>query len=178
MSNIGFEAKPLSRANIREYAKEIRQALGFDAIPYIDIEKLLDFILPKAMPGFAYDIRPHEDMGNNHGLADPENRFIVLREDVHERACDGHGRDRLTVIHEFGHLLLHPKDRLVLRRGEGKPKSYCDPEWQANCFAGEFLVAFTLLNGCKSAAEAASMFGVSQDAAQYQLGQFRKEGLL
>ena len=178
MSNIGFEAKPMSRLDIRNFATQVREVLGFKSIPYLDVEEVLEFILPRALPGFAYEVRPRGEMGTNHGLADPENRFMSLREDVFQGMCDGQGRDRLTVMHEVGHLLLHTKDRIVLRRSTGKPQSFCDPEWQANCFAGELLVAHTLIDGCLTPADAVEAFGVSHDAAVYQWRQFQNAGLL
>lgn len=178
MSNIGFEAKPISRVDIRHFATQVREVLGFKSIPYLDVEGVLDFVLPSVLPGFAYEVRPRSEMGTNHGLADPENRFISLREDVFVGMCDGQGRDRLTVMHEVGHLLLHTKDRIVLRRGTGKPVSYCDPEWQASCFAGELLVAHTLISECGSPADAVDVFGVSNDAAVYQWRQYQNAGLL
>jgi Zn-dependent peptidase ImmA (M78 family) len=117
-------------------------------------------------------------MGQNHGLAYPDKRFVMLREDVFERACNGRGRDRLTVAHEIGHILLHTTDRIVLRRGEGTPKAYCNPEWQANCFAGEFLIAHELVRKGSTAQEVAAAFGVSVDAAVYQLRKYEDAGLV
>ncbi|MAO54953.1 MAG: hypothetical protein CMM61_04555, partial [Rhodospirillaceae bacterium] len=81
------------------------------------------------------------------------------------------------VSHELGHLLLHQKDRLVLRRGTGAPKAYKDPEWQAKCFAGEFLIAHTLVNQFSSLDEVASAFGVSVPAARVQLEVFAKDDI-
>jgi hypothetical protein len=178
MSGIGVEAKPLSRENIRRYATNVRGALGYADKAYIDVEALLDFVLPSALAGFAYSVEPMEEMGNNHGLAHPDRRFIMLREDVFERACNGEGRDRMTVCHEIAHLVLHTPDRIVMRRAEGPPKTYRDPEWQAKSFAGEFLVAHTMIKQFPTPQLAASAFGVSLEAAEFQLSRFREDGLL
>jgi hypothetical protein len=178
MSAIGVEAKPLSRPNIRRFATDVRGALGYANLPYIEIEPVLDFVLPRALPGFAYGVGTMKEMGNNHGLAFPDRSFILLREDVFERACNGEGRDRMTVCHEIGHVLLHAPDRIVMRRAEGSPKTYCDPEWQAKSFAGELLVAHTMIKQFPTPLEAALAFGVSLDAAELQLRKFREDGLL
>lgn len=178
MSDIGYQATPLSRPNIRRIAMHVRGVLGLADHPYIDVELLIDFLLPRCFEGFSYDVWTAEEMGNNHGLARPDDRFIVLRDDVYARACHGRGRDRLTVLHEIAHLLLHTKDHILLRRGTGQPKRYCDPEWQANCFAGEFLVAHTMVGQCSNPLEAAQLFGVSSDAACFQWRCFKREGLL
>jgi Zn-dependent peptidase ImmA (M78 family) len=37
----------------------------------------------------------------------PQDSLIILREDVYEGAHAGNGRDRMTVAHEIGHLLMH-----------------------------------------------------------------------
>lgn len=173
MSHIGYEAAPLSRANLRAFAAQVREGLGFATIPYIDIEKLLDFVLPRAFPDFAYAVCPASEMGNNHGLANPDERWIKLREDVHRRACEGQGRDRLTVVHELAHVLLHTRDRVMLRRGDGAPKTYKDPEWQADCFAGEFLMSYRLAGGCTGPGDLVTRFGVTPSAAGVQWRQFQ-----
>ena len=157
---------------------QVREAMGFKNEPYIDVEAVLDFILPQALEEFSYDVSPSRKMGENHGLALPDQRSIILREDVFERACDGKGRDRFTVMHELGHVLLHGKDRIVHRRGTGQPKTYCNPEWQADCFAGELLVAHTLIDGSMTPIQVAAKFGVSNDAASYQLRKLREAGTI
>lgn len=178
MSHIGYEAAPLSRQDIRSFALQVREGLGFGSIPYVDVEVLLDLVLPRVLPDFAYAICPRAEMGNNHGLASPDARWIKLREDVFERACGGAGRDRLTIIHELAHLLLHTKERVMLRRAVGAPMSYRDPEWQADCFAGEFLMSAKLLDGCRSIADLVNRFGVTPTAAEVQWKQFRNARLL
>ena len=177
MSNIDYEAEPLSRANIRDYATNIRAAIGFDQTPYIPIGDLLEFVLPRVMPDFFWDVWEKQQMGASHGLANRDTNSVILRNDVYVGACNGVGRDRFTVIHEIGHLLLHHKDRLSLRRAVGKPKVYRDPEWQANCFAGEFLVSHKLVNQFHNVLEVSSAFGVSMDAARKQLKEFAKNGI-
>jgi len=178
MSNIGTQAKPISRKDLRAFAGQVRAALGCAETPYVDAETLLDLLLPRGLPAFGYGIKSCDEMGDAHGLSTPDECFIWLRDDVYEGACAGNGRDRFTVIHEVGHLLLHTSDRIMLRRGLGKPKTYCDPEWQANCFAGEFLMPPELVRACTCAADVSQVFGTSYQAAEIQWDQFRKEGLL
>lgn len=55
-------------------------------------------------------------MGAKHGETIPSENRIRIREDVYERACNGYGRDRLTMAHELGHLLLHRDDYFGERR--------------------------------------------------------------
>jgi Zn-dependent peptidase ImmA (M78 family) len=93
-------------------------------------------------------------------------------------ACLGQGRDRFTIMHELGHLLLHTSDRIWLRRGHRAPKAYRDPEWQANAFAGEFLMPAALVRECSWPADMAETFGVSLQAAEIQLEHLKRAGLL
>lgn len=175
MSSGDIECLPLSRAQIRHFAKEVRNGLGWGREAYVDVGALLEFSLPKAIPGFVYDVRDHQDMGSNHGLTNVNNKEIILRQDVYEGALDGVGRDRMTVIHELGHLLLHGQDRILHRKAFGKPEAFRDPEWQAKAFAGEFLVSELFVNEFGSVAEVASGFGVSEEAATFQLRQLARD---
>ena len=54
-------------------------------------------------------------------------------------------------------------------------KAYEDPEWQANCFAGELLVPKRLVKNL-SVEEIVEQCKVTQAMASIQLGQYEKEG--
>ncbi|MBV6658303.1 MAG: ImmA/IrrE family metallo-endopeptidase [Devosiaceae bacterium] len=178
MSDQSVEASPMSRAMIRNLAYQTRQLLGLQSQKFIDVEALIEFGMPRVMKGFVYDIQTIEFMKDNHGLAVPSERRVIYREDVYERALDGSGRDRATIVHELAHLFLHTPDRMVNRRADGPMKAYVDPEWQAKAFAGEFLVCAQHLQGMNTAETVANTFGVSESSARVQLGAFLKEGLI
>jgi len=178
MTDLSVEALPLSRKQIRELARRIRDYLDQSTVYYIDVVRLVEFTLPEKFAGFLLDIQNKADMGKNHGYAQPDVRVMAIREDVYEGACAGRGRDRFTLIHELGHLLLHNSDRMRNRRATGKPKAYCDPEWQANVFAAEFLMPIELMSGLASITDVAVKFGVSRSAATVQLNAYLKEGLI
>ena len=109
-------------------------------------------------------------MGNKHGETYPSKNLIRIREDVYLNAINGSGRDRLTIAHEIGHLLLHDDDNIALCRLEPneKLKAYEDPEWQANAFGGELLAPSYLIKGLTNA-KVQEKCGVSEDAANVQL---------
>lgn len=178
MADLSVEAPPMSRKQIREFTRQIRKALGIDQVVYIDVVSLLEFVLPNALPGFVLDIRDHSSMGGDHGQANPDQNMIVLREDVYEGALDGLGRDRGTVLHELGHVLLHKTERMTHRRAAGPPKTYRDPEWQAKAFSGEFLVPAHLIGGFTKIKEVADACGVSVDSAKFQLKTYLREGII
>jgi len=94
---------------------------------------------------------------------------VRLRSDVWDGANAGNARFRFTVAHEIGHVVLHRSD-LIQHRGcafrdfltasEKLPPEipiFCSPEWQANAWAGAFLMP---LAGVRS-----------------YLGRLRKQGL-
>lgn len=176
MASGDIECLPLSRENIRSYATKTRQLLGFGSEPHVDVAALLEFILPTALPGYEFEVRDMISMGENHGLTNVTEKRLILREDVYDGVIEGRGRDRMTALHEVGHLLLHGTDRILHRRATGVPPSYRDPEWQAKAYAGEFLVSELFANEFGSVEEAAKGFGVSLDAARYQLKQLDKAG--
>lgn len=170
MSNIAAEAKPLSRDQIRDFSERTRIALGVNTDVYVDVEGLIDLVLPRMIPDFHYDVREAREMGEKHGEADPAQMRISLRKDVYEGMVQGKGRDRFTVLHEIGHLLLHQPDRIILNRmaGQEKLKAFRDPEWQADCFAGEFLAYYGFIGQFESPAQMSDAMGISLKAARYQ----------
>lgn len=109
-------------------------------------------------------------MGNKHGETYPSRNLIRIREDVYLGAVSGCGRDRLTIAHEIGHLLLHEDDCIALCKlaPNEKLRPFEDPEWQANAFGGELLASTYLIKGM-SAADVSEKCGVSMDAAKVQL---------
>lgn len=170
MSQKSFMASPISRKNIREIVKIIRDSVGFSDKLEFPIVEFLEIVLPRIDDKFQLEIKAIEEMGNQHGLTYPEKHLIILREDVYLNAIEGKGRDRLTIAHEIGHYFLHKSNSIALARtspGE-RIKPYCDPEWQADAFAGELLVPYKLVRGM-SATEVSRLCGVSYSAAKYQL---------
>ena len=86
---------------------------------------------------------------------------------VFERACNGYGRDRLTMAHELGHLLLHRVESITLAREDGDISPYKDPEWQANAFAGELLAPYEYIKDM-SIIDIASHYGITEKQHQYK----------
>lgn len=171
MTKTRYKAAPLSRVQIRNYAKTIRAKLGLTDCTRIDIVWLAEVVFPKffAKDGFLFEILTQAELGSDHGLTDPSTGHVMIREDVYDRACQGRGRDRLTIAHELAHFLLHNGVTLGLARaGENENiPPYCDPEWQASAFAGEFLMDADIIRNM-TVSEIAEKCGVSTEAAAYQ----------
>lgn len=177
-----IEVSPLSRREIRKIADLFRgisrQALG-NFGPQFPVVEAMEWVLPTLDEDFVLDILPNDAMGEAHGLTIPSQHTIRLRQDVYDGACGGHGRDRMTVAHELGHYLLH--DEPAFARREGKRKellpAFRSAEWQASCFGAELLIFPQGLTAQMTPGHVAVMRGVSEIAAEYQLNQYRKEGV-
>ena len=178
MTESALRATPMSRSDIRRIADKLRSMLGLETKPYFPIVQVIEGALDLLVPGFVYDIRTKAEMGADHGLTDHIRKMILIREDVYRRACDGQGRDRGTLAHELGHAIMHAPTRLARRHSTAPLKPYRDPEWQAMAFQGELLVYHRLARRCSGPAEAAKVFGVSEDSAEVQWRTYKKEGLI
>ena len=167
----GREAKPLSRINIRNMAKKFRKLLGIEDVVYVDVIHILDIDMVRIFKDFDYEIIDEDEM-NVHGLATPDENKIYIRKDVYLRACDGEGRDRMTIIHEIFHYLFHTRQNIrpytdSFARETSKPITYKDPEWQADAFAGEVLMDSEVIKDM-SVYEIVERCGVSFAAARVQ----------
>ena len=165
-----YRTVPKSRKDIRNIAKALRDELG---IPqgqlYVDITKVLE-LMCDAEPAFSFEVVDDNVIEKNvQAQSDIDKHTIFIKESVYIGAIHNCGRDRMSIAHEIFHILLHQRNTLVLySREEGTLKRYENPEWQAECFAGEFLMPYSqiktmdkddIINKCK----------VSERAANYQL---------
>lgn len=108
-------ADPLSRKEIRAFAKQLRKMLGLEGTLWIPVVELLDILADK-LPGFNYEIVPDNELPDDtHACTDTSNGLIRIKESVYEGACDGKGRDRMTIAHEIAHFFLI---RFCLRKQE------------------------------------------------------------
>ncbi len=139
-------AEPISRKDIRMMAKKIRIIEKSNGKYFFDIVHFLEVTLPKIDPSFTFLVKTIREMGECHGLTYPDRNEIQIREDVYERACEGSGRDRLTMAHELFHLLYHGKENISYARS-GSIETYRNPEWQADAFGGELLIPYDLVIG-------------------------------
>ena len=161
----GLYVKPLKLKEIRKICSRIRKLFGIPVDEPIDIVRLLEHKLH--LLGIEFEIVPESELEMRHGESILGQKIIRIREDVYNRACAGHGRDRLTMAHELGHIILHQKEDMVLTRSEGTIPPYLDPEWQANAFAGELLAPFQYIKHMEIF-DISTQYGVSIEAASVQ----------
>lgn len=167
---IRYKAEPRSRNTIRTLVYELRKKLGMENEINFPIARFVENGLPVIMPEFTLEIVPVEEMPDLEGETFPSGKYMRIREDVHEKACRGEGRSRLTLAHEVGHLFLHTEGSISFCRSTAirKLAAYEDPEWQADCFGGELLAPSYLIRGM-SYLEVSAECDVSYAAAQIQL---------
>lgn len=103
----------------------------------------------------------------------PDQKVMLIANSVYEGAVDGVGKDRMTIAHEIGHLLLHQAVSFAKQYENDPIKTYENSEWQADVFAGELLAPIRLIGG-KGLLEIAEDFGVSPSAANAQLNALKK----
>ncbi|MDO4604567.1 MAG: ImmA/IrrE family metallo-endopeptidase [Helcococcus sp.] len=170
-----YRATPISRKEIREVANVIRR--------WYKLENTLDFPIVEVFESLAcfelfnYEIVPKEIMGNKYGETFPSEKHINIREDIYDKACEGDPFGKSTIAHELYHLLFHKENTISLCRTGGdiqNRKVYEDPEWQANCFAGELMVPKDLIAGMIKD-EVIENCNVSESMADYQIKVYRRE---
>jgi Zn-dependent peptidase ImmA (M78 family) len=163
---ISYLAEPKSREDLRKLAYSIRKAAGYENELYFPIMRFLEEIMPLLMEDYHLEVEPAAQLGSKHGKTDSEKHVITLREDVYYGAVNDKGRDRFTAAHELYHCIGHPPGAVTLYRIPDDENIPCfiDPEWQADCFAGELLIPHHLIQGkppediartCKTSLQAA-----------------------
>ncbi|MBR3248225.1 MAG: ImmA/IrrE family metallo-endopeptidase [Clostridiales bacterium] len=169
-----YYAQAVSREDLRQLAYVIRKEFGYLDVWRIPVERLLDQMC-EAFDDFSYEIIPDEEWEDKSTHADTDilGGTIRIRESIYNRACDGQGRDRMTIAHEMAHYILSCVIGVKLYSRRGKHvECYNDPEWQAKCLAGELLIPYYKLKSCSkipSPLRIELLCGVSSDAAEYQL---------
>lgn len=178
MTFIGAHARRKTRAEIRSLTRRVRLMCGLTE-PRIDVERLIDFDLPRVDSDFYYTVEEMEDMGENLGLADPEKKTFMIRADVYQGMRVGVPEHRQTVLHEVGHLFLHTSSQILFARTSRKPPKSMDPEWQADTFADELAAPPDFMHLCSgSAKDFARLHGIPPQTAWQQLHYFTEEGLI
>lgn len=178
MSGVCYEVPPKRRRDLITTAEELRAGLRIDT-PYFPILEVIEFGLPSIWPEFTFSLGEMDEMGDDHGLTFPDDHEIRLRADVYEGVREGKGRDRFTLAHELGHLLLHSGVAMARNmRAASEVPPYRSSEWQANSFAGALLVPISAAKQARTAQSVAELCGVTLQAAEVQLRVLRKENLI
>lgn len=156
--------------DLRRLAKQIREMLDLTNELYFPITEVLEMLHCFDKDAHFEIVEAGELEKNEHAVTDITSKTIKIREDVHDGACNGIGRDRMTIAHEFAHFITLCVCGFKLARSFGNDDipTYRDPEWQAKCLAGELMIDSDLVKGM-SVSEVSEKCGVSFDAARVQL---------
>lgn len=158
-------AVAMSRNKIAEIAQIVRSAVELDDTLYFPVVQFIEVMAAEEGIDFNYEIVEVNELAGTYATTNTSENVMCIREDVYKRAIKGSPRDRFTLCHEIGHYFLHRPETISNARGE-IPK-YCDPEWQANAFAGELMAPRALIKGMTSK-EIAEKCGMSMTAADIQ----------
>lgn len=164
------KAEPRSKKNIENIVKKLKEDCKISSAKEVDILRILDLLTIKY--DYDYEVVTDEKLNKSiYAETDLINKKIYIKESVYEQACLENPRDRFTIAHEIGHLVLHT-ERIILCRGE-EIKKYESPEWQANVFAAEFLAPKSEIKNLTEE-EIAKTYKVSRSVARIQLKESKK----
>ena len=115
----------------------------------------------------------------------PDQKLILFSEQMYSDLYEDMPRSRFTFAHELGHAILHGSVLQTALSGRTPCKTYKrstlrafeDPEWQANRFAGAFLMPSPqlrqLLREGKQVWQIAEYFRVSLSAAETRINKLK-----
>ena len=158
-------AVAMSRNKIAEIAQIVLSAVELDDTLYFPVVHFIEIMAAEDSIDFNYELVEVNELAGTYATTNTSENVMYIREDVYKRAVKGNPRDRFTLCHEIGHYFLHRPETISNARGE-VPR-YCDPEWQANAFAGELMAPRNLIKGMTSK-EIAEECGMSMTAADIQ----------
>ena len=85
---------------------EIRRKLGLETALYFPVVQFLE-LMSEIFPRFHFEVVEDDELPQGvHADTDVENHIIRIKRFVYDGACNGNGRDRMTIAHEIGHYLL------------------------------------------------------------------------
>lgn len=169
---VNIAASALSRRKIRELTEYVREISGYSDKTYFPIAEFIELVLGDPdNPDFNYEIVEPWEMKDMYGNTNTGTNVMKIRNDVYERAVNGIPRDRFTLCHELGHYLLHQPQMMSYARGD-VPR-FCNPEWQANTFAGELMAPYALVKDM-TVDEIMVNCGMSRQAAEIQYNEYHR----
>src|ERR1022692_1305297 len=179
----GVRVPPINITRLRELAGLIRRESHLRPEEPFPVLYFLEHSLPQVMPGFDFIILDHLPNGDEacaypDGCREnPEGPFIKLTTAVYNGAWANKGRDRLTVLHECSHVILHRKVAVHHRGPRGAElKPYGNSEWQANQLAAELLMPLESIAARAALGDFCRRMGVSREAAQLRAKKLVERG--
>lgn len=149
-------------------AKAIRQKLGLEAQPHIDLMTVIQK-LKGAFPGFGYKRVRDEELPDAEAQWDADRLTILIRESVFRGMQRNEARARMTVAHEISHFLLNHdgiRNRsLVKTAAERFAREVKREESEATRLAPRLLAPSYLINSDDTPETISRRFGMSLEAS-------------
>lgn len=135
-----IKTNPLSVKDIEAIAKKVREDYKIKDGECFPILDYLRYLYDKELIGISIldDNDPYLDK-DTPAVYNAVDNFIYLKESVINEIENGNYRSNFTLAHELFHYLQNQVLNFTFEEVETR-KTYEDPEWQANCFAGELLL--------------------------------------
>jgi Zn-dependent peptidase ImmA (M78 family) len=167
---------------VYEAAQKARRDLfiGPEGRVAFDMEWLLEKRV-RPILGVEIDSRSDDDtdLAGVHAAYSCADKVIKIRESVIRRSMVEDPDAIFTICHEIGHVCMHSNPQFFRRvLPDHLPKKMCDPEWQANLFAVEFLVDRQMLYRYDNPLTAANYFRVPHGHMREYFAQLRAQGVL
>lgn len=143
MSRIGIVAAGKTGREIYEAALDARQKLLLPAQGRLAIS--MEWLLEKRVCpsyGIEIDVRDDSDPDLTDAFAayNSQKRILKIRNSVLRKLPIEDPESYFTICHEIGHIHLHSNPDSYRREFPNHlPRKMCDPEWQADRFAREFM---------------------------------------
>lgn len=177
MSLRGFKVPRATVHQIRKIAETLRLTLQGQNFKSMEdfLDKLINDMKLLIVPDNSSELPGEVEAGY-----DPVSHCIMLRDSDYMALCNGaRGRCRFTFWHEFGHFILNHKRVIGRSVADELPHHYEeDSEWQANTFAAEFLMPFSVIQreGLTTPEQIMHRFNVSMAAAAVRLKAIKEKG--
>jgi Zn-dependent peptidase ImmA (M78 family) len=169
-----------TQVQLNALAMDWRRSLDIGDVWAPEIVGIFEQRLPTIIDGFELIAQDDRLFHGKEGYAIFPKIFIP--KSTREKAVRWDGRSRMTVCHEFGHLVLHPDAQLPRMVDGNRPAPIADlrrsAEWQARKFAAFFLMPDHIVREFQSAIELAEHCKVSRQAAELrfaEVGHVRRE---
>ena len=164
-----YITKPVSRNQLREFAKIFRELFGVaNTGPFPVLEALEK--LPDVFPGSTFHVVDDEELPKNvvaQCIKNDDDGFVIeLKQFVYDGALNGIGACCGFIIHEIAHVFMYEIGyRPVLQRSFAEMPLYCSVEWQVKALAGEIAMPYEETEGM-SVPEIMKKYNVSKGFAK------------
>jgi uncharacterized protein DUF955 len=166
--------KVLNDEALEKIALTWRRKLGAEHQFVPDIFAILS-VLPKYVEGFGAQVVSEGFLRGYEAYTDCTTKKIFVRTSTWKRLEDGEPRARMTIAHEFAHIVLrHSGNRFrqadnTVRRTIKELEA--NEEFEARRFAGYFLAPTHLVRRFQSQSEICAALRISKDAAEVRSAQ-------